>query len=358
MRRRWLGGVAVAVAVTVLGVGGPGDPTSTQPVSSRPTEVLGGRVARTDAAVAAPEAEPAEPALVAPSGAAGEVPIKPPPAFVSPRSAVPRSAPPRRRLPSGERGTWALIVGVNDYPGEAHDLRFAVNDADDVDAALAAFGVPAERRLVLRDGAATAGAIAAGVDWLVDHAGEDAVAVVSFAGHARERNGDRQSFVAADGVELSDLDLAARLAPLRARATWLNFATCFAGGFVELLAPGRTLVAAAPAGSLAYENTSIGRSYLGHYMVRAALRSSPEGDVRAAFASAREAIRRDYPDRVPVEIPASTDVIVHVRPPAHVATDREAPTPPPAAPPPSEPSPAPPASDPCAGMTLGVVRCR
>ena len=349
MRRRWLGGVAVAVAATVLGVGGRGSPLPE--AESRPTEAFGEQRARTDVEVG--EATPAEAPL--PALPPGEAPVTRPPAFVAPAPVVAQGVASRRRLAPGEGGTWALIVGVNDYPGEAHDLRFAVNDADDVDGALAAFGVAAERRLVLLDGAATADAIAAGVDWLVDHAGEDAVAVVSFAGHARERNRDRQSFVAADGVELSDVDLAARLAPLRARATWLNFATCFAGGFVELLAPGRTLVAAAPAGSLAYENTSIGRSYLGQYMVRGALRSSPDGDVRAAFATAREAIRRDYPDRVPIEVPASGDVAVLLRPPPSEPPPAAPTSPPGEAPPPSGPPP--PAADPCRGFTLGVVGC-
>lgn len=354
--------VAVIAATTAWVVGGTSPSRSVaDPLSAEPaTEVLGTQVARTDevpdgvvvdrvdaAAAAAPaSAAPAsDSAVIAP----------PPDAFaVVPGAAIrhPRASP-RRALPEGRAGTWALIVGVNDYPGDGHDLRFAVNDADDVAAALEGVGVAGDRRLVLRDAQATAAAIELGLDWLVDHAGPDAVAVVSFAGHARERGG-RQSFVAADGVELSDRDLADRLSRLRARATWLNFATCFAGGFDELLAQGRTLVAAAPAGQLAYENTSIGRSYLGEYMVRKALRTSPDGDVRAAFASARDAIRRDYPDRVPVEVAASPDLVVRLRPPTTPAAVEE----------PSEPAPAPtPAPNPpakpdsCATVTLGVVRC-
>ena len=328
----------------------------------RPSEVLGTAVARAFQGADETSAPAAVALAEAPSPAshAGEVIPPPPAAFegaAGPARRVRRPATVSPRvLPEGEGGTWALVVGINDYPGDGHDLRFAVNDADDVDSVLEGLGVPSDHRVVLRDGQATSAAIVSSIDWLLDHAGPDAVAVVSFAGHARKHGADRQSFVAADGIELSDQELATRLRPLRARSTWLNFATCYAGGFDELLAGGRTLVAAAAAGQLAYENTAIGRSYLGEYMVRRALRSSTDGDVRAAFAAAREAIRRDYPERVPVELTSAVDLVVRLRPPPSPASE---PDPGPALEPgndaPSSPTGQP---DTCADVTLGVISCR
>ena len=40
-----------------------------------------------------------------------------------------------------QSGTWAVVVGVNDYPGNANDLHSAVNDANDAVHALSAMGV-------------------------------------------------------------------------------------------------------------------------------------------------------------------------------------------------------------------------
>src|SRR3712207_8145269 len=43
-------------------------------------------------------------------------------------------------------GAWAVVVGIDDYPGGRHDLRSAGNDALDMDAVLARQGIGAERR--------------------------------------------------------------------------------------------------------------------------------------------------------------------------------------------------------------------
>jgi hypothetical protein len=258
---------------------------------------------------------------------------------------------------------WAVVIGVNDYPGSRADLRSAVADAADVDEALARFGVPAHQRLVLRDRQATAGVIRAAADWLVARAGPTATAVFFYAGHVRKLGRDREAVVGADGGVVSDADLAARLAGLRAREMWIGMAACYGGGFTELLRPGRVLTAAAGANELAYENEQFGRSYLVEYMVRRAMieRMAPES-VQAAFAWARDAISREYPGRVPTIADAS-DGDVSLRQPG---SGPSAPAPAGESPPPRSPAttapPAPPPaprdeSDGCATLTMGLVRC-
>ena len=69
------------------------------------------------------------------------------------------------RPPAPQDGTWAVVLGVNDYPGDDSDLSYSVNDAQDVVAALAALGVPAENMLLAVDGQATADVIRASIDW-------------------------------------------------------------------------------------------------------------------------------------------------------------------------------------------------
>jgi hypothetical protein len=197
------------------------------------------------------------------------------------------------------------------------------------------------------------------VNWLAANAGPDAVAVFFYAGHVRKLSSSTEAIVSADGDVVTDADLASHLAKLQAKRTWIGLAACYAGGFTELLGPGRALTAAAGANSLAYENESFGRSYMVEYMVRQGIiqgRSSPT--VQASVAYAQSAIHRDYPGREPVELEDQAPII-----------DFRAP-PPAKQPPSSPPSSTPPSggsggssggggtsSDGCKQLTLGVVSC-
>ena len=233
-------------------------------------------------------------------------------------------------------GTWAFIVGVNDYPGAMNDLDAAVNDAMEVERAMLLLGAKREQVVTLVDGAATGAAIEQGLAWLTANAGPDAVAVFFFAGHAiKTRAGE--ALVSADGDRIVDTELRDRLASLNARGAWIAIAGCYGGGFTEVLAPGRVLTGAARADDLAYESSSFNRSYMVEYMVhRAMVEGHAEESVQAAFAYAVAAIERDYPGRQPVQFDQSGGSL-----------DLRASSPPPPSqsePPPSQPPTPPPPS--------------
>jgi hypothetical protein len=238
---------------------------------------------------------------------AGDTAIAPPPdTFDAPPA--PAVAPPDALRASasagGARGAgvWAVMIGINDYPGSRSDLRSAVNDANDMNEALAGFGVPGSQRLLIRDRQATAGVVLAAAEWLVQHAGPDSTAVFFYAGHVRKLSSSTEAIVAADGRVVTDGQLADALRNLSARRTWIAMAACFGGGFDEVLAPGRVLTAAADANHLAYENASYGRSYMVQFMVREAMieRRAPDS-VQSAYDYARAQLSAQYPGRVPVE---------------------------------------------------------
>ena len=300
-------------------------------------------------------------AVAAPSGPAAEAAIVPPPLNgFGPGAVAASSGPPPVELqpsqyadvtPSG--GTWALLVGIDDYPGSQYDLRSAVNDVQDVDEALRRMGVTADRRMVLRNGQATAGVILAGLDWLTAHAGPDATLVVFFAGHVQKLAPGTEAIVGADGRLVRDVEVASLLDRSPAARAWIGIAACYAAGFDELVRPGRILTAAASSTSLAYDNSAFGRSYLVEYMVRRAMLTAGVTTVEAAFARAAEELRREHPDRVPLQFDqVEGDLDLH-RPtpapdPAPGSADGSSP-PPSSTPPPSNGG--------CAGLTMGVVRC-
>jgi hypothetical protein len=331
-------------------------------VSGSPFGALSARLRWAGATIASPEDPTPAFELAAPAASGLEVRtrretaiVPPPPDGFGARHAVPSPAqlPPTSYgdvTPTG--GTWALLIGINDYPGMRYDLRSAVSDMQDVEEALKRRGVTADRRMVLRDGQATAGLIRAALDWLSAHAGEDSTIVFFYAGHVQKLGGGTEAIVGADGNVVTDAEVAALLDRSPSRRAWIGIAACYAAGFTEVVKPGRVLTAAAPANSLAFENDAFGRSYLVEYMVRRAMLGAGITTVEAAFAWAVTELQRDHPDRVPVqydELPGDLDLTVPSSG-SGSAPGSGGSSPPPSSPPPSQP-------DGCANLTAGVVRC-
>ena len=216
------------------------------------------------------------------------------------------AAPPSAFAPvsgTSQPEVFALVIGIDDYPGTRSDLRSAVADADLVDAALDGFGVPPTHRVVLRDGQARRAEVEAAIRSLATQGGPGSTLVLAFAGHTRKVAPEREAIVLADGATLTDLELASLLAPATTQRMWLLMATCFAGGFTELLGPGRVLTGASDARSLAYESPALGASYLVHHMVREAWLEGGAGpSVQEAFRYADDRLAATLPERRPVQI--------------------------------------------------------
>lgn len=285
--------VVATVSLTTAGIAGAVD---LQAAIEAPVRVMGSRAEAGDAAVPALSADPDG---LSRADIAGDAPTE---------DASHGESETARDDRDGEAGVWAVVVGIDDYPGSGRDLRAGVADARDMEATLDAFQVPASQRQVLLDGAATRDALMGALDWLAANAGPRATAVVFFSGHVRQVHGDPDGdgeeadevMVLADGATVSDGELKAALDRMRAQRIWVVMAACYGGGFDDVMAPGRLLTAAAPEGVLAYENDRFGRTYLVEYMLRRALLGGVAASVQDAFAWAVEALRHDYPTRLPV----------------------------------------------------------
>jgi hypothetical protein len=329
-------------------------------------------------AAPAPEAPVVTAPLAPPTSAAMvDRPIVAPANFPRSRTSTSRSGG-RTNYASGPKdgGVWAVVVGIDDYPGGDADLRAAVADARDVDNALAAYGVPASHRLMLLDRQATADNIRGALAWMASRASADSTAVFFYSGHVRQVAGDAdrdgevidEAIVAADGDNVYDGQVAELLRGMDARSAWIGVAACYGAGFDDALTSGRILTAAAGENDVAYENSSLGHSYMVEYMVRRAmLQGKAPASVQDAFAWARTQIARDYPNRQPALLDRSRGPVVLGRPmtPTPSAPDRKASAPPPpernepqpapSAPPPTAPEPQPGGSA-CA-QVLGVSVC-
>ncbi|HUQ62629.1 MAG TPA: caspase family protein [Acidimicrobiales bacterium] len=336
-----LAALILVIDVLLVAVGAfdrPHSATATLQVAGTPTDRVDTPPAVLSQAspIAAEVTPPQRPIAPAPEQFDGELPPGAAEACAGERLGPPASA-----------GTWAVTVGINDYPGNGHDLAASVNDARAMDSALARLGVPADHRLLLVDGSASACGVRTALDWLVARAAPGSTAVFFYSGHAR-RTASSRVLVAADGALISDTELGDSLSRLPASRAWIALATCYGAGFTQVLAPGRILTGAAGADDLAYEAVGSERSFMGEYMIqRAILQGGAPGSVEAAFAYARSALQRVEPERMPVQIdnaPGELDL----RPSSGVPLPPDtagppddggsgAPTPSPAAPPPTRP---------------------
>jgi hypothetical protein len=206
-----------------------------------------------------------------------------------------------RALPPGAGGTWAVVLGVDDYQGNGN-LQAGVADANEIVATLLDADVPGDHILLLRNWEVTPASIAAAADWLVDHVNEDGLAVFAWAGHVRALGPTTEALATGNGGLVTDVTLAAHLRQLRSRRSWFLIAGCYGGGFNEILGPGRLLTAASTADHEAYENTLLGHSYVVEYVVRRDLhrREGPRV-ISGAVAWAQQKIRKEHPGREPVE---------------------------------------------------------
>jgi hypothetical protein len=151
---------------------------------------------------------------------------------------------------AGER--WALIVGVDRFQGGTRPNYGAVNDAADVRQALIKNGWADDHIKVLTDGAATAGAIRAGLQWLVDHSSPNGMSVFHYSGHVKQV-GSTEYLWPHDNAFIPDTELAGKLRQLKGSA-WVDISGCEAAGFDEgISAPNRLFTGSSRANEKSYE---------------------------------------------------------------------------------------------------------
>ena len=169
---------------------------------------------------------------------------------------------------AGER--WALLVGVDRFQGATRPNYGAVADVADVRQALLKNGWADDHIRVLTDGAATAGAIRAGLQWLVERSGPNALSVFHYSGHVKQV-GSTEYLWPHDNAFISDTDLAASLRQLKGQA-WIDISGCEAAGFDEgISSPTRVVTASSRSTEKSYEIPEMRQSVFTLLMVDQAM---------------------------------------------------------------------------------------
>jgi len=160
-----------------------------------------------------------------------------------PASAAPSPAPGERR---------ALLIGVDTFVGGTRPNFGGVGDVADVRQALLKAGWADGQIRVLTNGAATAGAIRAGLQWLVDGSTPTSMSVVHYSGHVKQV-GSTEYLWPHDNSFIADSELAGKVRQIKGQA-WIDISGCEAAGFDEgISAPNRLFTASSRATEKSYE---------------------------------------------------------------------------------------------------------
>jgi hypothetical protein len=147
---------------------------------------------------------------------------------------------------------YGIFTGISDYPGKASDLDFTADDAQRLrDALTAGAGMESQDQVMLIDEAATRDALRSAIESIAGRARPEDSFVFFFSGHgdrveragganASDPDGLDETIELYDGA-VTDDDLTAWLADVRAGTSLILLDSCYSGGFAKDLisVPGR-----------------------------------------------------------------------------------------------------------------------
>ncbi len=194
--------------------------------------------------------------------------------------------PTKGQIATGELGLAltgsrsAIVVGISDYPDTGSDLQYCDDDADAMYAALTeAYGFRPGDVAVLKNSAATRGAILDAIDDAISQAGPNGEIVFFYSGHgasgaASDGDGERidEAMVVWDtaGSDFSyiwDGELRGEFADCSARIVFI-FDSCLAGGMQQdLQGPNRVIPMAAGEHGYSYETDALQHGEFTYYFV-------------------------------------------------------------------------------------------
>lgn len=166
---------------------------------------------------------------------------------------------------SFQKDYWAVLIGINDYPGSSGDLPFSVNEILSFRNTLLEGGNWQDSHIrVLTDSDATVNGVFDALNWLDENEDKNDISIIYYAGHG-SRNSSNERLQIYDGY-ISDIDLDAKLDDMEGNIV-IILDCCYSGGFInEVGQRGRVILAACQKDSLTYQDYNLKSGIFGYFV--------------------------------------------------------------------------------------------
>jgi len=164
-----------------------------------------------------------------------------------------------------EKNYWAVLIGINDYPGTSGDLPFSVNEINSFKNTLLNKGSWNESHIiVLKDFEASHLNIFNALEWLAEQETRFDVSIIYFVGHGGKI--DKNYTFSAYDSKVFDYELDEMFDSYDGRIV-LIMDCCKSGGFVETVkGRGRMIMAACDKDGLTYQYKPLKSGFFGYFL--------------------------------------------------------------------------------------------
>lgn len=159
---------------------------------------------------------------------------------------------------------WAVLIGLNDYPGDVNDLPWSVNEITCFKNTLLSSGNWQEDHIkMLINSDATKQNIANATMWLDQHEDYNDVSIFYYAGHGS--TGVEHQYINVYDGKISDEELATTFDTIEGRLIVI-VDSCFSGGFIEeLKGRKRVVLTACEEDQSTYQDSNLRSGFFGYF---------------------------------------------------------------------------------------------
>lgn len=164
-----------------------------------------------------------------------------------------------------QKDYWAVLIGINDYPGTSGDLPYSINEINSFKKTLITKGNWNESHIkMIKDSEANHDNIIDALEWLGEQETSIDVSIIYFVGHGGKID-NNYTFSAYDS-KIFDYELDTAFDSYDGRIV-LIMDCCHSGGFVETVkGRGRMIMAACDKDGLAYQYKPLKSGFFGYFL--------------------------------------------------------------------------------------------
>ncbi len=163
---------------------------------------------------------------------------------------------------------WAVLIGINDYPGDNNDLPYSVNEITSFQNTLLHTRNWKQSNIkILTDTNATNSSLINAITWLDENEDSNDVSLIYFAGHG-SRNAEGQEYLMLYDAQITDKGLDTQLDTLEGKVIVI-LDSCKSGGFIEELRQNkRVILTACSKNELTYQDYNLQSGIFGYFLNR------------------------------------------------------------------------------------------